>query len=45
MTSPRSILLPDDDGHYSPATLRLDRESLRATAPGRPAFESRRGTK
>jgi uncharacterized protein (DUF1501 family) len=39
MTGPRSILLPDDDGHYSPETLRLDRESLRATAPGRHALD------
>src|SRR5580704_16029973 len=39
MTGPRSILLPDEDGHYSPEALRLDRESLRAAAPGRHALD------
>jgi Protein of unknown function (DUF1501) len=39
MTGPRSILLPDDDGHYRPEALRLDRASLRATPPGYHALD------
>jgi hypothetical protein len=39
MTGSRSILLPDDEGHYSPEALRLDRESQRAAAPGRHALD------
>jgi len=35
MKDPRSLLQPDEDGHYSREALRLDRESLRATPPGR----------
>jgi hypothetical protein len=32
MTGPRSILLPDEDGHYSREAMRLDGESLRHAA-------------
>jgi uncharacterized protein (DUF1501 family) len=39
MTGHRSILLPDEDGHYSREALRLDRESLRNAAPGRHAAD------
>jgi uncharacterized protein (DUF1501 family) len=39
MTGSRSILLPDDDGHYSPETLRLDRHSGRTTPSGRHAID------
>ena len=39
MTVPRSILLPDDEGHYSREALRLDRESRRAAPPGRHALD------
>src|SRR5450759_651305 len=39
MTGPRSILLPDDDGHYRREAIRLDRASLRATPPGRHALD------
>ena len=39
MTAPRSILLPDEDGHYSREALRLERESLRNTGPGRHAVD------
>jgi uncharacterized protein (DUF1501 family) len=39
MSDRRSILLPDDDGHYSPEALQLDRESRRASAPGSHALD------
>jgi uncharacterized protein (DUF1501 family) len=39
MTGSRSILLPDDDGHYSPETLRLDRHSGHTTPSGRHAID------
>jgi uncharacterized protein (DUF1501 family) len=39
MTGPRSILLPDNDGHYSPETLRLDRHSGRTTPAGSHAID------
>src|ERR1700733_193160 len=29
------LLLPDDDGHYAPETLAMDRALRRGTAPGR----------
>ena len=39
MSGPRSILLPDDDGHYSREALRLDRDSHRAAPPGSHALD------
>ena len=44
MTGPRSILLPDEDGHYRRESIALDRESLRATPPGRHALDSIAGS-
>src|SRR5260370_34435852 len=40
MTGARSILLPDDDGHYRREALRLDRESHCALPAGRHALDS-----
>src|SRR5437764_6153451 len=34
MTGPRSILLPDEDGHYASEAKRLDRESHRIVPSG-----------
>jgi hypothetical protein len=39
MTGPRSILLPDDDGHYLREAQRLDRESHRIVPPGGHALD------
>jgi uncharacterized protein (DUF1501 family) len=39
MSGRRSILQPDEDGHYSQEALRLDRESLRQTPPGQHALD------
>jgi hypothetical protein len=39
MTRPRSILLPDEDGHYRREALRLDRESHRTAPTGTHALD------
>ena len=39
MTGPRSILLPDEDGHYRREALRLDRESHRIAPAGTHALD------
>ena len=39
MTGPRSILLPDGDGHYRRDAVRLDRESHRTAQPGGHALD------